>query len=85
MSKVFNGISLLNRLDMTDEHINSLWYTTDEEPEKYRQILYLTNLNICKVITEENYIPIGWKVVVKAYEIVKWLYVDDILPSDKNE
>lgn len=70
---------------MTDEHINSLWHTTDEEPEKYRQILYLTNLNICKVITEENYIPIGWKVVVKAYEIVKWLYVDDILPSDKNE
>lgn len=69
--------------DAFNNYVTGLWHSTDEEPQKDKTILYLSNLDICKVMCDENYIPNAWKVMVKAYEITKWLYVDDILPTNQ--
>lgn len=69
--------------DVIDVFTDSLWYSTDEVPETGKQILYLRKVGYVQGTTLFN--PNEWKAMVEDFGIVKWFYVEDILPSDTNE
>ena len=63
-------------------HLSSLWNDSNIVPSGNKGILYLTKngkVGVIKAIKSDNW---DWYVSDK-YSIVKWVYVDNLLPNSK--
>ena len=89
------GLSLTNNIELVrkafidgakwaDNNIclSSLWNDSNIVPSDNKSILYLTKngkIGVIKTIKSNNW---DWYVSDK-YSIVKWVYIDDLLPNSK--
>ena len=63
-----------------NEFLKDLWHPADEEPEKFRKILY-TGGSIDTTDTTMLIINNSWNTKVYLLKIKKWCYIDDLLPK----
>lgn len=65
-----------------NELLKDLWHPASEEPEKNHFVLFKTAYNSF----ETEYIGKNdWATVVRCFKVVKWFYVDDLLPKEGGE
>lgn len=65
-----------------NEFIKNLWHPASEEPEKNHFVLFKTAGNSF----ETEYIGKNdWATIVRCFKVVKWFYVDDLLPKKGGE
>ena len=61
-----------------NELLKDLWHHASEEPDKNHFILFKTTDNSF----ETEYIGKNdWDTIVRCFKVVKWFYVDDLLPK----
>ena len=73
------------------EFINSLWHDASEAPKDYTDIIYVDGDN--DVWNEDTYYADnyddlfckGWQSFVSSRDVVKWCYLDDIMPKGGEE
>ena len=63
-----------------NEFLKDLWHPADEEPEKFRKILY-TGGSIDTTDTTMLIINNSWNTKVYLLKIKKWCYIDDLFPK----
>lgn len=64
----------------TNEFLKDLWHSADEEPEKFRIILYTGgSINTADTIM---LIKNNWNTKVYLLKIKKWCYIDDLFPKE---
>lgn len=80
-----------------NELLNDLWHPNTEEPEKNRiclvRVVYHPNHGILQDeerIEQSSFHDFGWydydfKYIGTNYDIINWLYVDDLLPKEGGE
>ena len=62
--------------------LKDLWHPASEEPEKNHFVLFKTAGNSF----ETEYIGKNdWATIVRCFKVVKWFYVDDLLPKEGGE
>lgn len=61
--------------------INSVWHKPEEKPEESEDLLTLNALNI-PTLYQRGYLG-DWYFLVKEYGIVKWAYINDLLPEEE--
>lgn len=62
--------------------LKDLWHPASEEPEKNHFVLFKTAGNSF----ETEYIGKNdWATIVRCFKVVKWFYVDDLLPKKGGE
>ena len=67
---------------MQEELLKDLWHPASEEPEKNHFVLFKTAGNSF----ETEYIGKNdWATIVRCFKVVKWFYVDDLLPKEGGE
>lgn len=67
---------------MQEEFLKDLWHPASEEPEKNHFVLFKTSGNSF----ETEYIGKNdWATIVRCFKVVKWFYVDDLLPKEGGE
>ena len=67
---------------MQEEFLKDLWHHSSEEPEKNHFVLFKTAGNSF----ETEYIGKNdWATIVRCFKVVKWFYVDDLLPKEGGE
>ena len=67
---------------MQEEFLKDLWHPASEEPEKNHFVLFKTAGNSF----ETEYIGKNdWATIVRCFKVVKWFYVDDLLPKEGGE
>lgn len=67
---------------MQKEFLKNLWHPASEEPEKNHFVLFKTAGNSF----ETEYIGKNdWATIVRCFKVVKWFYVDDLLPKKGGE
>ena len=67
---------------MQEELLKDLWHPASEEPEKNHFVLFKTAGNSF----ETEYIGKNdWATIVRCFNVVKWFYVDDLLPKEGGE
>ena len=67
---------------MQEEFLKDLWHPSSEEPEKNHFVLFKTAGNSF----ETEYIGKNdWATIVRCFKVVKWFYVDDLLPKEGGE
>ena len=67
---------------MQEEFLKDLWHPASEEPEKNHFVLFKTAGNSF----ETEYIGKNdWATIVRCFKVVKWFYVDDLLPKEVGE
>ena len=59
-----------------NEFLKDLWHSADEEPEKFRIILYTGGSINTAMLVRNN-----WNTKVFLLEIKKWCYIDDLFPK----
>ena len=59
-----------------NEFLKDLWHSADEEPEKFRIILYTGGSINTAMLIRNN-----WNTKVCLLEIKKWCYIDDLFPK----
>lgn len=59
-----------------NEFLKDLWHSADEEPEKFRIILYTGGSINTAMLVRNN-----WNTKVCLLEIKKWCYIDDLFPK----
>lgn len=65
-----------------NELIKNLWHPASEKPEKNHSVLFKTAGNSF----ETEYIGKNdWATIVRCFKVVKWFYVDDLLPKKEGE
>ena len=65
-----------------NELLKDLWHHASEEPEKNHFVLFKTAGNSF----ETEYIGKNdWATIVRCFKVVKWFYVDDLLPKKGGE
>ena len=65
-----------------NEFLNGLWYSASEEPKENHFVLFKTAGNSF----ETEYIGKNdWATIVRCFKVVKWFYVDDLLPKKGGE
>ena len=65
-----------------NELLKDLWHPASEEPEKNHFVLFKTAGNSF----ETEYIGKNdWATIVRCFKVVKWFYVDDLLPKKGGE
>ena len=63
---------------MQEEFLKDLWHPASEEPDKNHFVLFKTAGNSF----ETEYIGKNdWATIVRCFKVVKWFYVDDLLPK----
>ena len=67
-----------------NEFLKDLWHPADEEPEKFRNILY-TEGSIDTTDTTMLIINNSWNTKVSLLEIKKWCYIDDLFQKEGGE
>ena len=60
-----------------NEFLKDLWHSADEEPEKFRIILYTGGSINTAMLIRNN-----WNTKVCLLEIKKWCYIDDLFPKE---
>lgn len=69
--------------------INSVWHVTFEMPERGRDFLYESARgwfginNTAKMAREVH--PENWDGFVEGFDVIRWVYIDDLLPERKEE
>ena len=64
---------------MQEEFLKDLWHPASEEPDKNHFVLFKTAGNSF----ETEYIGKNdWATIVRCFKVVKWFYVDDLLPKE---
>lgn len=63
-----------------NEFLKDLWHSADEEPEKFRIILYTGGSINTAMLIRNN-----WNTKVCLLEIKKWCYIDDLFPKKGGE
>lgn len=67
---------------MQEEFLKNLWHPASEEPEKNHSVLFKTAGNSFGTeYIEKN----DWATIVRCFEVVKWLYIDDLFPKEGGE
>ena len=67
---------------MQKEFLKDLWNPASEEPEKNHFVLFKTAGNSF----ETEYIGKNdWATIVRCFKVVKWFYVDDLIPKEGGE
>lgn len=67
---------------MQEEFLKDLWHPASEEPEKNHFVLFKTAGNSF----ETEYIgKNNWATIVRCFKVVKWFYVDYLLPKEGGE
>ena len=67
---------------MQEEFLKDLWHPASEEPDKNHFVLFKTAGNSF----ETEYIgKNNWATIVRCFKVVKWFYVDDLLPKEGGE
>ena len=67
--------------------INSVWHVTFEMPERGRDFLYESARgwfginNTAKMAREVH--PENWDRFVEGFDVIRWVYIDDLLPERK--
>ena len=62
--------------------LKDLWHHASEEPEKNHFVLFKTAGNSF----ETEYIGKNdWATIVRCFKVVKWFYVDDLIPKEGGE
>ncbi|UVN06047.1 MAG: protein of unknown function DUF551 [Satomivirus wayo] len=62
--------------------INSVWHNANEVPKKKGYILVWINGDHPIFVTWNiNVIPTDWAKTVKLNNVVKWAYIEDIIPN----
>ena len=65
-----------------NELLKDLWHHVSEEPDKNHFVLFKTAGNSF----ETEYIGKNdWATIVRCFKVVKWFYVDDLLPKKGGE
>ena len=67
--------------------INSVWHVPFEMPERNRDFLYESarewfGINNTTKMAREVY-PEKWDRFVEAYDVIRWAYLDDLIPERK--
>ena len=65
--------------------IESLWHDASEEPEDNRaQLMYQDRRGECwNLSRHERFVcKWGWQRIVRAYNIRRWAYINDLLPKN---
>ena len=70
-----------------NEFLKDLWHDASEEPKVSKWIVtrFLNDDNDLVYEVDLNVNIRDWKTYVQQYRIVKWLYIDDILPKKGGE
>lgn len=80
-----------------NEFIKNLWHPASEEPEKNRRclirVVYHLNYGMLpdeERIEQSSFHDFGWydydfKYIGPDYDIISWLYVDDLFPKEGDE
>lgn len=83
--------------DATNELLNDLWHPASEMPDKNRiclvRVVYHPNHGMLQDeerIEQSSFHDFGWydydfKYIGHNYDIISWLYVDDLLPKEGGE
>ena len=67
---------------MQEELLKDLWHPASEEPDKNHFVLFKTAGNSF----ETEYIGKNdWATIVRCFKVVKWFYVDYLLPKEGGE
>ena len=67
---------------MQEEFLKDLWHPASEEPEKNHFVLFKTAVNSF----ETEYIGKNdWATIVRCFKVVKWFYIDNLLPKEGGE
>ena len=65
-----------------NELLQDLWHPASEEPDKNHFVLFKTAGNSF----ETEYIGKNdWATIVRCFKVVKWFYVDDLIPKEGGE
>lgn len=66
-----------------NEFLEDLWHDASEEPKVSKWIVtrFLDDDNDLAYEVDLNVNIRDWKTYVQQYRIVKWLYIDDLLPK----
>ena len=69
--------------------INSVWHDAIDKPERNRDFLYESargwfGINNTTKMAREVY-PEKWDRFVEGYDVIRWVYIDDLLPERKEE
>lgn len=82
---------------MQEEFLKNLWHPASEEPEKNRRclirVVYHLNYGMLpdeERIEQSSFHDFGWydydfKYIGPDYDIISWLYVDDLFPKEGGE
>lgn len=63
--------------------INSVWHDSKEKPNKHNAILFFTQKGDLRMYAN-GYVG-DWNFIVNEFVIIKWAYVNDLLPERKEE
>ena len=68
------------------EFLKDLWHGIKEEPKKGKWIVtrYLNDDNDYVYEVDINTSTTPWKEYARKYRITQWLYIDDLLPKDRD-
>lgn len=76
-------------VDGAQWRINSVWHDAIDKPERNRDFLYESARgwfginNTTKMAREVH--PEKWDRFVEGYDVIRWVYLDDLLPERKEE
>lgn len=65
-----------------NEFLKDLWHPASEEPKGNSNILFKTADNWFDTDSRDIF---SWKDMLKHLRVVKWLYIDDLLPKKGGE
>lgn len=62
-----------------------VWHNVDEEPDGTRNILIDSSSYVCNTISPLLYDDGRWKHIVKKLNVMRWAYIEDLLPKGGEE
>lgn len=88
LSSPSNVIHFENGVKWADEHPVDVWHETSEEPKDYlTQILYQDKYGICWTASKQEKFEYDWdwEHFATAHLMVRWAYINDLLPKGGKE
>ena len=95
-SPLFEGANVIHAVKLgaqwaQKEFVKSLWHDASEAPKDYTDIIYVDGAN--DVWNEDTYYADnyddsfckGWQSFVSSRDVVKWCYLEDIIPKKGGE
>ena len=84
---IFNSGYSRGFRDGAQWRIDSVWHDAIDKPERNRDFLYESargwfGINNTTKMAREVY-PEKWDRFVEGYDVIRWVYIDDLLPERK--